>query len=280
MSLCHRHFTYPPNQDHLSYTSVSQTDAERWKRLVHAVAGGAYKKGDTADIRGQEEKAISPEKRKALWPQLSLAKQGPTLHLVYVQLSYQWTSRRCPTVPVHSQQTWPVFLSCCYTEQWLLSPWQLLSDGTGAESRDGYKGCITPCCWSMNCWELPSNYPLSRLKMCSRRANLLQLPLPALLLSWSVQRGSTAQLCPCCAHGGSWGTIPPAGGIMHCSFCGYTKGFTFTVKKLSFSMISLLPLCFQYPVSQEEFLCAWCIFIVGFLFFCLFAISEQALVVY
>lgn len=110
-------------------------------------------------------------------------------------------------------------------------------------------------------WELPSDCPFSRLKLSGRHAAPQPLPSPCPLFCCPARDKGAQQsspVCPCCAPGGS--RAPKR--IKHFPSCGYTKGFALKTANLSFSMISLLPLYFQYPGSQGEFLGAQGIFIV------------------
>lgn len=160
------------------------------------------------------------------------------------------SSKKLPSSPRPPATTASLLSRCC-AERCLSSPRQLLSDDTGADGSSDYGGCITLCCCSINSLiSRARSYPLTALSvgsrlMCKPSAAACCRFCSCMLRAKELSSTALCLLCP--------GRLP--GSQKDCSSCGYTEGFATTVKNLSFSMIYLLPLYFQYPVSQGEFVC-------------------------
>lgn len=133
------------------------------------------------------------KKTKALWLHLCLASWGCNLHPVCLFLPS--TQKSCPAI----KASFPVSLH--WGEQ-LSSPWQLLSDDTGAEGSSDCGGCISLCCCSINSLIVKArSYPVTALSVVSGWTVGVPTLCSHLLCSWMLRKmelSSTALslLCP------------------------------------------------------------------------------------
>lgn len=175
-------------------------------------AWGRSPKQDTAEGRakGKSHETINrPTKREKL---SGCTFAWPTEDVTYNQCVSPISSKELPNSP-RSSAPMASFLSRCCTEQCLSPPWQLLSDGTGADGSSDHRACIALCCCSTNSLiSKARSYPVTALSVGSRwTANTLQLSSAGCVPVCSGKWSSAAQPCPCCTHGGSWankGDVP------------------------------------------------------------------------